>query len=260
MLSEFEHAPEYVDSDYPTNDPDTGQNCCAPQECGEQSSGSPLDFDEPQPEEFSSICRRFSGCATVESSALERSAPMCVSSPSNYDISCAGGMKEGSLVFERNPGLAESKATSTRTDDPNQATDTDRYDFEFGSMNPTNGHKSSRSLNDITTNQNGGPPRPQRRLSRDKNGPSLAHRMRHNTSILALAVSPDRIFAGTQKGQILVCEFSHFSSGRRLKSLRYIPLILSNDWEFCTPTTVACLLCISPTIEGFCFRAPETAS
>ncbi|KAF2098217.1 glutathione degradosome [Rhizodiscina lignyota] len=49
----------------------------------------------------------------------------------------------------------------------------------------------------------------QTRPSRDSR-PSLAHRMRHNTSILALAVSLDRIFAGTQKGQILAYSIDTF--------------------------------------------------
>lgn len=35
--------------------------------------------------------------------------------------------------------------------------------------------------------------------------PLLVHRMQHNASILALALSSERIFAGTEKGQILVC-------------------------------------------------------
>lgn len=34
--------------------------------------------------------------------------------------------------------------------------------------------------------------------------PGLFHRMRHNNSILALAVSADYIFAGTEGGEILV--------------------------------------------------------
>jgi di- and tripeptidase len=35
--------------------------------------------------------------------------------------------------------------------------------------------------------------------------PTLAHRMVHDKSILALAVSAQYIFAGTQGGEILVC-------------------------------------------------------
>jgi hypothetical protein len=34
--------------------------------------------------------------------------------------------------------------------------------------------------------------------------PALSHRMKHDKSILALAVSPQYIFAGTQGGEILV--------------------------------------------------------
>jgi hypothetical protein len=35
--------------------------------------------------------------------------------------------------------------------------------------------------------------------------PMLAHRMKHDKSILALVVSSQYIFAGTQGGEILVC-------------------------------------------------------
>jgi di- and tripeptidase len=35
--------------------------------------------------------------------------------------------------------------------------------------------------------------------------PVLAHRMKHDKSILALVVSSQYIFAGTQGGEILVC-------------------------------------------------------
>jgi di- and tripeptidase len=36
--------------------------------------------------------------------------------------------------------------------------------------------------------------------------PVLAHRMKHDKSILALVVSSQYIFAGTQGGEILVCK------------------------------------------------------
>lgn len=39
--------------------------------------------------------------------------------------------------------------------------------------------------------------------------PTLAHRMKHDKSILALAVSSQYIFAGTQGGEILVCLGRH---------------------------------------------------
>lgn len=38
----------------------------------------------------------------------------------------------------------------------------------------------------------------------DGRTPSLVHRMKHDKSILALAVSSQHIFAGTQGGEILV--------------------------------------------------------
>lgn len=39
---------------------------------------------------------------------------------------------------------------------------------------------------------------------RDGRTPALSHRMKHDKSILALAVSEHYIFAGTQGGEILV--------------------------------------------------------
>jgi di- and tripeptidase len=39
---------------------------------------------------------------------------------------------------------------------------------------------------------------------RDSRTPALSHRMKHDKSILALAVSAQYIFAGTQGGEILV--------------------------------------------------------
>ena len=39
--------------------------------------------------------------------------------------------------------------------------------------------------------------------------PVLSHRMKHDKSILALAVSDHYIFAGTQGGEILVCRLGH---------------------------------------------------
>jgi di- and tripeptidase len=39
---------------------------------------------------------------------------------------------------------------------------------------------------------------------RDSRTPALSHRMKHDKSILALAVSEHYIFAGTQGGEILV--------------------------------------------------------
>jgi di- and tripeptidase len=42
------------------------------------------------------------------------------------------------------------------------------------------------------------------RNPRDTRTPALSHRMKHDKSILALAVSSQYIFAGTQGGEILV--------------------------------------------------------
>jgi di- and tripeptidase len=41
-------------------------------------------------------------------------------------------------------------------------------------------------------------------VPRDNRTPALSHRMKHDKSILALAVSAQYIFAGTQGGEILV--------------------------------------------------------
>lgn len=35
--------------------------------------------------------------------------------------------------------------------------------------------------------------------------PALSHRMRHDKSILAIVVSNEHVFAGTEGGEILVC-------------------------------------------------------
>lgn len=45
----------------------------------------------------------------------------------------------------------------------------------------------------------------ERPVQKDNMKPVLAHRMKHDKSILALAVSSEHIFAGTQGGEILVC-------------------------------------------------------
>lgn len=42
--------------------------------------------------------------------------------------------------------------------------------------------------------------------AKDGRTPTLVHRMKHDKSILALAVSSPYIFAGTQGGEILVWE------------------------------------------------------
>lgn len=47
-------------------------------------------------------------------------------------------------------------------------------------------------------------PRPMQAAEAQNTLPTLSHRMRHDKSILALALSSDRIFAGTQGGEIIV--------------------------------------------------------
>lgn len=79
---------------------------------------------------------------------------------------------------------------------------------ELYSMSPSkaskNGAKHDKDNVSPSSSPEGLPDRT-RQASRDT-APSLIHRMKHNASILALALSSDRIFAGTQKGQILVFE------------------------------------------------------
>lgn len=48
-----------------------------------------------------------------------------------------------------------------------------------------------------------------------KSRPSLSHRMKHDKSILALAVSSQYIFAGTQGGELLVCTSEGISDQAR---------------------------------------------
>lgn len=45
----------------------------------------------------------------------------------------------------------------------------------------------------------------ERAVPQPKGTPSLSHRMKHDKSILALVVSSQYIFAGTQGGELLVC-------------------------------------------------------
>ena len=56
------------------------------------------------------------------------------------------------------------------------------------------------------------PPNPRLRRASDVGGtlPSLAHRLRHNNSILTIALSEDRIYAGTQGGEILVYDLETY--------------------------------------------------
>jgi di- and tripeptidase len=56
-------------------------------------------------------------------------------------------------------------------------------------------HEKSTSSSNGNGNSNG---------ARDNRTPALSHRMKHDKSILALAVSEHYIFAGTQGGEILV--------------------------------------------------------
>lgn len=63
-------------------------------------------------------------------------------------------------------------------------------------------------------------------VPRDNRTPALSHRMKHDKSILALAVSAQYIFAGTQGGEILVgwrrraCEPRILTSARSTASTR----------------------------------------
>jgi di- and tripeptidase len=61
--------------------------------------------------------------------------------------------------------------------------------------------------------------------------PVLAHRMKHDKSILALAVSATSIFAGTQGGEILVYSLDTYERRRVLEAHRgsVLGLCLSQD-------------------------------
>jgi di- and tripeptidase len=61
--------------------------------------------------------------------------------------------------------------------------------------------------------------------------PALSHRMRHDKSILALAVSSDCLYAGTQGGEILVYGLDTYERRRVLEAHRgsVLALCLSPD-------------------------------
>jgi di- and tripeptidase len=61
--------------------------------------------------------------------------------------------------------------------------------------------------------------------------PALSHRMRHDKSILALAVSSSSLFAGTQGGEILVYSLDTYERLRVLEAHRgsVLALCLSQD-------------------------------
>lgn len=61
--------------------------------------------------------------------------------------------------------------------------------------------------------------------------PALAHRMKHDKSILALAVSSQSIFAGTQGGEILVYSLDTYELRRTIEAHRgsVLALTLSHD-------------------------------
>jgi hypothetical protein len=64
------------------------------------------------------------------------------------------------------------------------------------------GHFGARlTLHEDSTGDTHGAEKP---VPRADGTPALSHRMKHDKSILALAVSPQYIFAGTQGGEILV--------------------------------------------------------
>lgn len=68
--------------------------------------------------------------------------------------------------------------------------------------------------------------------SRDT-APALVHRMRHDASILALALSTDNIYAGTQKGQILTYSLDTFErvAAIHAHNSSILALILSPDHQ-----------------------------
>ncbi|KAL5376455.1 hypothetical protein DPSP01_010464 [Paraphaeosphaeria sporulosa] len=71
----------------------------------------------------------------------------------------------------------------------------------------------------------------QRAVPDDGRAPSLAHRMKHDKSILALAVSSQYIFAGTQGGEILAYSLDTYELRRTIEAHRgsVLSLTLSQD-------------------------------
>lgn len=73
--------------------------------------------------------------------------------------------------------------------------------------------------------------RQQQAVSDQARTPSLVHRMKHDKSILALAVSSQYIFAGTQGGEILVYSLDTYELRRTIEAHRgsVLSLTLSQD-------------------------------
>ncbi|KAF3039077.1 hypothetical protein E8E11_005593 [Didymella keratinophila] len=70
-------------------------------------------------------------------------------------------------------------------------------------------------------------------VPRDNRTPALSHRMKHDKSILALAVSAQYIFAGTQGGEILVYSLDTYERRRVIQAHKgsVLGLCLSQDQE-----------------------------
>lgn len=90
--------------------------------------------------------------------------------------------------------------------------------------------------------------------------PMLAHRMKHDKSILALVVSAEYIWAGTQGGEILVCGLGaavYSSSANRTRSTASTRTIAG---ESSRRTKAACWDSVCRKIRGCCCPARQTQS
>jgi di- and tripeptidase len=96
------------------------------------------------------------------------------------------------------------------------STDTDTSDYDNASSSVDADHGAS----DLTPSS-----------SDSTAAPALIHRMKNQRSILALVVSSDRIFAGTQGGQILVYELDTYARVATIAGHRgsVLSLCLSDD-------------------------------
>jgi hypothetical protein len=111
--------------------------------------------------------------------------------------------------------------------------------------------------NDGATNSTNGVPQ----TAPAKRVPLLAHRMKHDKSILALAVSWQYIFAGTQGGEILVSNTVEVVE--RLKLTRYGRFTASTRTsaeESSTRTKAASLDSACRKTRSCSFRAPQIRS
>jgi hypothetical protein len=86
--------------------------------------------------------------------------------------------------------------------------------------------------------------------------PALAHRMKHDKSILALAVSSHYIFAGTQGGEILVCSSDEIA-GASADMKRSTASTRTSGGESSRRTKAVYSACVCRKTASCCFRARQ---